>query len=290
MSIRINWVNPNVDFDEVRIYRTTVPLDYGNIPTSPLITLTTGETYLDTSALAETYYYYTVAVVTNGEVVLNPSTLAYQLLNSGPGPQTLQCGDWLHGYFGTLTNDELFSGAELCAKLTANPNPAGRSFLWCKFIVNGKILFSPADWLVNISWNVVYQSGMAFGINGPGPTPSDLTAVNQYTTMSKGDDEFIVRLPRLQAEGNFNWIYSATVSSDLLYLFVSQGQKVLDQPQVNILGNVMNGWNSAGAFGTICMEYNGTNCGTISSIGIPNSTAVSRTALSNWRPILELVK
>ncbi len=290
MSILIDWVNPNTSFDSVRLYRTTVPLDYGNIPASPLITMSTGTTYLDTTALAETYYYYTTAVVKDGEVILSPSTLVYQLVNSGPGPQTLQCGDWLHGYFGTLTNDELFSGAEMCAKLTTNPTPTGRSFVWCKFIVNGKILFAPADWLALTPWNVVYQSGMAFGINGPGPTPSDLTAVNQYTVMSKGDDEFIVRLPRLQDEGNFNWVYSATISSDLLRLFISQGQKGISQPQVNVLGDAMSGWNTSGSFGTVCMEYNGLSCGTISSTGIPNTTAVARTANSNWRPILELVK
>lgn len=289
MSIRINWVNPNVDFDEVRIYRTTVPLDYGNIPTSPLITLTTGETYLDTSALAETYYYYTIAVVTNGEVVLNPSTLAYQLLNSGPGPQTLQCGDWLHGYFGVVPPAELASAAEL-AKL-AQASPQTRVFTWCKFIVKGKILFVPTDWLSEYTtWNTLYNNGLVFGINGPGPTPSDLTATNQYKVFAKGDDEFIVRLPRLQEEGNFDWVFSPILGGELLTLFISQSMKGASQPQVNILGDTMTSWNANGGGGTTFMEYNGTACGTVSSNGLPNSTRVMRTTYANWRPVLELVK
>lgn len=288
MSIRINWVKPNTSFDNVRLYRTDKPVDYSNIPVMPLVTLTTETTYLDTTAIAETYYYYTVATVYKGEVVLSPSTLAYQLINSGPGPQTLQCGDFKLGYFGYVTMAELFSAAELVA-MVPGANSAN-AFTWCKFIVEGKILFVPNAYVGVVTWANVYSAGMVYGVPGPGPKPDALSPVPQDKKLTKGDFDFIIRLPTMVDGGN-NWVYSAVPAGEHSTLFLSQTSSLYVPPIIK-LGDAMSTWSTSPSTSYVpFMDTDAKGCAvTSTSAATTRSTSFALTSICSWRPVLELVK
>lgn len=288
MSIRINWVKPNTPFDNVRLYRTDKPVDYSNIPVTPLVTLTTETTYLDTTAIAETYYYYTVATVYKGEVVLSPSTLAYQLINSGPGPQTLQCGDFKLGYFGYVSMVELFSAAELVALVPGANNANG--FTWCKFIVEGKILFVPNAYVGTVTWANVYSAGMVYGVPGPGPKPAAVSPVPQDKKLTKGDFDFIIRLPTMVDGGN-NWVHSAVPAGEHCTLFLSQTTSLYVPPVIK-LGQAMSTWSLAPSSSYVLfMDTDARGCAvTSTSSATTRSTSLAITDICSWRPVLELVK
>lgn len=288
MSIRINWVKPNTPFDNVRLYRTDKPVDYSNIPVTPLVTLTTETTYLDTTAIAETYYYYTVATVYKGEMVLSPSTLAYQLINSGPGPQTLQCGDFKLGFFGYVSMAELFSAVELVA-LVPGANSAN-AFTWCKYIFEGKILFVPNTFVGVVTWANLYSAGMVYGVPGPGPKPAAVSPVPQDKKLTKGDFDFIIRLPTMVDGGN-NWVYSAVPAGEHCTLFLSQTTS-LNVPPVIKLGQAMATWSTSPSTSFVpFMDTDAGGCaGTSNSSAITRTSSLAITSIGSWRPVLELVK
>lgn len=288
MSIRINWVNPNTIFTEIRLYRTEVPIDYTNIPASPLITLTNETTYLDTTAKQETYYYYTVAVVKDSEIVLTPSQLAYQLVDGGPGPKELQSGNWQYGYFGQVSGAELFTMLEIATLCNVGGSTSTEA-AWNKYIFQGKILYFPINAVrAAVPWNTLYARGLVFGINGPGPNDLDLAATNQLKIVSKGNDDFIVRLPRGQQYGS--------PFTPLTAAFVANTELQLVGPATH--GTSIGGWSGAAlaqlptpasAYDSWGMEYTGNNAVTLRT-GTTLSSATRSNTTYAWRPILELVK
>lgn len=297
MSITVNWVNPNATFDEIRIYRTATPVTQANIPVTPLATLTNGSSYTDETAEQETYYYYTIAVTTGDDIVLTPSKLAYQLVYSGPGPQTLQCGDLKHGYFGTLPWVDLFSPAELMAYFPGLGLPATIAFQWAKFIIDGKILFYPLRMVTStasaVSWNTLYSSGLVYGIDGPGPTPiSGVVATNQLKTITKGNDSFIVRLPRFFNTPDYTNGGSTVVKSEATKIV---GALNVIQPTdiYTVLGNDLasNGgtWGTDISWGMECGIAEPNAC-IFNAVGTIDLVGMARTSNRAWRPLLELVK
>lgn len=80
MTIRITWSDPNgplTQEDEVRIYRDTAPFDAESLP-AVLATLTADvETYDDTTAVANTSYWYAVSFVKDGREVVTLTSLVF---------------------------------------------------------------------------------------------------------------------------------------------------------------------------------------------------------------------
>lgn len=293
MSIRVNWTNPNTIFNEIRLYRTAVPVDYTNIPETPLVTLTTETTYLDTTAKQETYYYYTVAVIKDGEVVLAPSQLAYQLVDAGPGPTELVCGDMKRGYFGIVGASLLFTTLELVTLLgMSGVGIAGTEAHWCKYILDGRIIYYPqADIRRTIGWNQIYALGLTFGIDGTGPGDLGIPAVNQYRIVSKGNDDFIVRLPRCATHGSpyaipaAGWVGGSEAQLVMVATYVGGSNPT------GWLGPTLAALSSTTTLDVWCQEYTGTIAASPRAMTLWNAT--SRTAAPGgfaYRPILELVK
>lgn len=290
MSIRINWVNPNTIFTEIRLYRSAMPIDYTNIPASPLVTLTNETTYLDTTAKQETYYYYTVAVVKEGEIVLTPSQLAYQLVDAGPGPKELQSGNWQYGYFGQVSTAEMFTMLEIATLCNVGGVTDGEA-PWNKFIFQGKILYTPIKPArTTVSWNNLYGLGLVFGIDGPGPNDLGLTPTNQLKIVSKGNDDFIVRLPRAQPYGS---------------PFTPYPTKFVGNTELQLIAPAMYGINVGDWSGPVlshssypgviqdawAMEYTSINAAASRNGTSFNTNGRGTAGASNvWRPILELVK
>lgn len=202
MSISINWQSQaNKDIDAIEIYRivgATGSINVNALP-APIATLSKDATsYVDVNVVDQNVYRYWIAAVKGTERTLNfPITQGF-FLNMGPGPRELKRGTWQRGWFGKVSNAEMFTAPDirgLVSKLTMfswNPD------YWDKFIYNGKILFIPNKSMGYTTLQALYQAGIVFGVdNGGYITPNGVNATNQLTKIRKGDFEFIIRLPRL---------------------------------------------------------------------------------------------
>ena len=294
MSIRINWANPSTAFDSVRIYRTAAPFDYGNIPASPLATLSAGETtYLDTTTAQKVYYYYTVAVVKGAEVVLSPPKLAIHMPYTGPGPQSLLCGDWNRGFFGVLTAAELYTNLELAAATGMGAVQQAVENTWLKFVYKGKILFMPFVAVsLNTGWNSLYARGLVFGTDDTGVGPHGLTPVNQRKVITKNGHSYVVRLPRLNETVDFS---SATVDPNVGEWRPLYGCAMsLGTANLGILCDYVLATYFTGSWVAVApmAEYVNTYAMHINASGNPtpgSTSCVRATNTYNWRPVLELI-
>ncbi|AFQ96611.1 virion structural protein [Erwinia phage phiEaH2] len=120
--------------------------------------------------------------------------------NSGPGPKTLRAGNTLMGYFGKVDASELYTHAELY-NLTLKGTPAtlyAGTEGWYKFFYQGGIIYLPVTPLAyNVNWSIIYNAGIAYGIEGVGAYPT-VTPVNQSKILTKSlpEGKFYLR-PRL---------------------------------------------------------------------------------------------
>lgn len=122
--------------------------------------------------------------------------------DSGPGPKSLLRGDTDLGYFGRVTQEELFTGQELVTytKIAAT-NLSNANMLWVKFFYHGRVVYFPTQPIANsINFNTIYNAGVAFGVRGPGPYPS-VPNVEQLTFIPKTDEDrtwqLLIRLPKI---------------------------------------------------------------------------------------------
>lgn len=122
--------------------------------------------------------------------------------DSGPGPKSLLRGDTDLGYFGRVTQEELFTPAEIRA--ATNPmtgdSPVSNDLIWVKFFYKGRVLYYPTQvFSNNVTFNTIYAGGVAFGVRGPGPYPGT-PPVEQLTLLTKTDTDAIhtllLRLPK----------------------------------------------------------------------------------------------
>ncbi|QXO10093.1 hypothetical protein pEaSNUABM37_00132 [Erwinia phage pEa_SNUABM_37] len=112
--------------------------------------------------------------------------------NSGPGPKSLAGGNEQAGYFGTLTQSQLFTSTELFNLLgmpALDPNN-DVSMLWCKFYYKGEIVYIPTRPITGpnqqYSWQDLYQLGIVYGTDDDGTFPAPpATPINQRFTISK---------------------------------------------------------------------------------------------------------
>lgn len=170
MNIILNWTNINTGSFSTKVYRGTAPLDRANL-TNPLVTLTAGEsTWTDTTAVRGTQYYY-VLESTNAndkESTINIPVVA--LPRRGPGPVEVKVGDYNMGYFGTLTASEFITTGDLMAATGLVGTVLAPASSWQKFGRKGKVCYIPTlPLLSQVSWKQLYDLGMVFGVDGPGP-------------------------------------------------------------------------------------------------------------------------
>lgn len=120
MSIRLTFTNPN-NADSVKIYRDVNPIDLNALP-APLATLPgNATTFSDVTAVRNTVYYYVIASFKGSDVLFTPNQQYGYFPDTGPGPSKLLRGNWNEGYFGTVSQTELFATQELCTALAYAP-------------------------------------------------------------------------------------------------------------------------------------------------------------------------
>lgn len=298
MSIRINWVNPNPNFDKIHIYRSTTKIDINALPTA-LATITTGTTYLDTTSVANTLYWYAVGVEYDGDIIVSVLEPAIQLLDFGPGPKELLCGDMNRGYFGSLTADEFVSYATLASfyGLAVTPTVPLGNQLWLKFAYGGKILFMPQGRVCDsVSYGALYSGGLVFGVDGPGIKPSGQVDTNQRKVYSVGDSDFLVRCAR----GGINPLYGYVTNADseinsCIHALIQHDQ-VSPARQIGFAGYPVTAFSWASNTQVYSqswlMENNGTTAAFIASIHntLASTASTSMNTPLGWRPVLELIQ
>ena len=122
---------------------------------------------------------------------------------SGPGPKKLLFGDTNAGYFGRVTEAEMFNKVYIYNKLmSALPNPVGRvmttdTIFYFKFFYKNRFVFIPSVPIIsNVSWSEVYQMGAVYS-----PTqevhqrPTGIAEVKQTSLLRA-------------VEGNTTWLLS----------------------------------------------------------------------------------
>lgn len=224
MFVRLKWVNRNQIPVTTNIYRneTIVPNDQLANPIASLDGAVL--TYQDNTAVRrKTYYYVFETVNGTGQKVYSNPLKVYVEYNNGPGPRDLIWGDTQFGYYGTVTSGEFFTPAEIAAAfpLIVYNAPPNLIPLWNKWIRRGKICFTPMG-AINVAayYDTVYKSGCVFGTDDNGPwTPNNIAGVNQKAVISKGFDQFIVRLPTATDDRNNPTFTIPTGSPDSLRRF-----------------------------------------------------------------------
>lgn len=313
MNLELSWDNVNVIPTTVKIYRDIVPIDRANLGT-PIAIITDGsEKWIDTTAVRGTKYHYVFESTSAKDRVVSNNIEIYAVPRTGPGPQTLIAGDMEAGYFGDLTAGELFSSYDIIDQLQLPAWPVYTAYpSWAKLAYKGKVLFVPYNRLFSggaiSNWKSLYDMGLVYGVDGPGPGHYQGTPVNQLRKMTKGREEFIVRLPTGGGEGNglitlpttLTPLMQQTVGSewdDLIYPLCQWVPST--QRTVNWSNKTRDAFNSF--YSTVCQELMSDDKTKFLTRGSSvyttkdGLTFVNRYALTAtdsslcWRPVFELV-
>lgn len=305
MSIRLTFSNPN-NPDSVVVYRSETKIDLANLPT-PLATLPgTATSFSDVTAVRNTVYYYVVGSYKGSDVLFTQNQMYGYFPDTGPGNSKLLRGNWKEGYFGTCTQAELFTAAELCTALAYTPtnNNTTAATLWHKFILDGKILFIPD---LNFGQDMVYNlymAGLVYGTDDGGGRPAGSTGIgspaprNQKRTVTKNNRTYLVRLPKASAAPTTELLTDFTVA-DARY---GEGEWNRTMGRLGFnnftyctrtrLGNkVTYSTNNLNYTGALTQHF--SNLTTVIVMGVASTDAPAtvpyNTAMYGWRPVLELV-
>lgn len=294
MSIRVNWVNNNINFTNIKIYRSTEVIE-GKPLGTPIATLTTGTTYLDTTSIPDTVYWYALEITNAGESVISYLVPAIQVSVNGPGPVELLRGDAMCGYYGQVPSEEMLTNDELQAILKVGLR-VNQVTKWDKFIFRGKILYLPrTPCMSGTTWNNLYNAGLIYGVDGPG-LPKGIAPVNQLVVVTKGNFDFKVRTLRAGTDTDYTHMTGSEndykselrrLQGALYYGGIVPLQGVFCFNSLNISESTA-GVSGAAANG-ILAEAN-TISATLTSTTPYVITSNTRTTTSGWRPVLELIQ
>ena len=192
MSLIISWTDYSAVNDGTRIYRSDVPFDAYSLPV-PIATVGPGVTqYEDTDVVQNKLYYYRLGNFYGNDEVLTKQLMLADMPYTGPGPTKPKIGDYEYGLFGVLSPGEVFGGQELIDTVGLSGYTVPVDPEWMKVAIGGKILFVPIPGICRtLSWKELYDKGLVYGTNDNGLVPTD-TPTNQYTTIMKGEQEFII--------------------------------------------------------------------------------------------------
>lgn len=124
---------------------------------------------------------------------------------SGPGPKTLKFGTEDLGYFGKLSQDELFSVKEtndLAGITVGTATPYTPE--WMKFILKGKVIYMGTRlFRLSVSWTQIYEAGCVYGTNDNGLYPT-AKPTNQlkWKRKEEGNKSWFLKLRIMQGMNN----------------------------------------------------------------------------------------
>lgn len=316
MKNTLKWTNRSVMPFTTKIYRGTAPLDRANL-TNPIATLTAGESTYEDTVTRGTTNYYVIETIKGSDKQSSNNIPILALPRRGPGPLQLKFGDFNYGYFGTVpardfvATQSLVEAAGLTGKLGIGAIQQESPY-WHKFVRNGKILFVPNGPLLRaINWKILYDNGLVFGVDGPGPYNAGAN-VNQNKRITLGTSVFKIRLMTGYDDNLANFPPNETVTeavypnpcewNDLVYPLSEYVPNL--QRMVNVQQGTRAQLSLTGTAGTshFCQERIGgsgncfvagvnqesRSCIAQRSPMIFNGTTTSNTG--SWWPVLELVE
>lgn len=211
MKVTVKWTNRNAAAEGHRIYKSTSPIDPEALPAVHTTLAPEVTEYVDTDVERGVRYHYRVGTFQGTDFALSTEMEIEAVPYTGPGPAEPLYGDYEAGFFGILEAYELVSGPELKSLIGHELSDGHAAQRWVKVAYKGKILFVPMDVAFgNHTWLQLYQNGLVYGVDGPGPaeavTANTETPVNQLKTFSKFGSTFKVRcLKGLPDDGIFGW-------------------------------------------------------------------------------------
>lgn len=219
--------------------------------------------------------------------------------NSGPGDKHIIAGNRVLGFFGELSEEELFSASELSALTEVMQGTLNESKLtWLKYSYQERILFIPRVPIRrNVSWFGLYTKGVVYGTDDDGPLLREGPA-NQYRVVQKDDHRFMVRL----LTGDEDLITGLTGSgvdptteptdvewTQLLYSSVSKA--IASKPPSRFPTYPENSFGLS-ATGDWVREQSADLSQSLvrgASSQIDRFNLLNVLGLANWRPVLELI-
>jgi len=197
MYLQLKFNNPTPG-STVNIYRGDAELDRANL-SNPVATLSNGETtWRDNNVVRGKFYYYVFETVLGTDKVSTINFRIQATVRRGAGPSAIQMGDGDYGYYGSIESSEFINGTDLAGRLGFSGGASTTNVItWHKWVRNGKILYVPNGPLRSaISWKMLYEAGLVFGVDGPGPYNAQSGDFNQKKTVTIGPDTYLVRLMR----------------------------------------------------------------------------------------------
>lgn len=200
MAIKLQWTNNNIRPITTEIYRSATPIDRAALP-APLVSITDGATsYVDATAVQGQTYYYLMATKEGNSRVFSPQRKITVENIRGYGPNQFLWGDEQLGYFGAIPAGEFLGLADLLnAALTSVGLPTTPvSVGWHKFCRYNKVIYVPDKPIGNAAWMDLYNAGLVYGVDGPGPANMTLsiTVVNQRRPIQFQGNTYVPRLLR----------------------------------------------------------------------------------------------
>jgi hypothetical protein len=311
MYNKLTWTNPNGATPiTVNIYRGSAPLDRNNL-TSPIVSLTAGETtYTDNTAVRGQTYYYVFETISASDRTVSQNYAITVVPRRGAGPNVLQVGDYNYGYFGSIVSASFINATALRTAVNfALGTVVNAAPKWHKYARNGKVIYVPETPLVSntISWKQLYDAGLVFGTGDNGPYNAGANVL-QNAQVTIGPDTYRVRLMRGYNDDYNVFPASATVAEpvetftcewdDFVYplcSLVPTAQRMANRASLTT-GQLV----GVGGY-TVAVQEKVTNAGNTIALyrgvssaartGIAQRSSVSySTATLAWWPVLELIE
>lgn len=212
MSIKIDWTAMSPD--SLTLYWSDTAFTPATLPGTKAVLSPSDTTYTDTTVPDGGTRYYMLEAIKAGAATQHSQCMLHgNFSKTGPGGNKVLRGDWKAGYMGFVPTAQLLTISQLrtaAGATSLGSAPAdGTMTGWYKFVFNGKILFFPNAVCATVgthTWSTIYNLGLAYGVDGPGAAPFNLTTVganpnipvtvNQKKVVTVGADSFLVRLPK----------------------------------------------------------------------------------------------
>lgn len=312
MNIDLTWTNLNTGTFSTKVYRGTAPLDRANLA-NPLVTLTAGEsTWTDTTAVRGTQYYY-VLESSNADDKESTINIPVQAVpRRGPGPVEVKIGDYNLGWYGVLNASEFITSGDLATAVGLNVGvQMNAAPTWQKFARKGKTLYIPTMPLYStLSWKQLYDLGLVFGVDGPGPYNGGADVAQSKKVVINGET-YRVRLMTGYSDVYTEFPANTTTTAepqetnlneynDLFYplsVITPDVQRIANYSQLTPtqLGMATSGSclvqerSSAVAAGQAIVRGQ-VSSGLTRAVIAQRSFVAITTATHHWRPVLELVE
>lgn len=219
--------------------------------------------------------------------------------DTGPGPTTL-VGEYKRpdgghtGYFGTLAGGSfvLTNSLKTALGITTGTVITGAP-TWLKFLIDGKIIFFPTASLMHtVSWQLLYQKGAVYGIDGPGAYPSpDGSPIPQTAILAYGGRTYRIRMMSVAlTDPNSPGTINKTTEWGRLILPINQGT-LASATEGGVKWAELN--LSIDKTGILVKEsYTSTGFITAPFTNATTTSTLNKTGSQSniqWRPVLELI-